>query len=150
MKQLKLAPDNSKVRVARLSNVYGIGQTHHTFLGALISDVRAKRNLLIEEDPESSKDYIEISDTVMMLEKIAINGQERIYNLASGLSTTHKDIANKLSFLTGSSVSFKVGAEYRTFPSIDISRIKKEFNFIPRYILDDLSKLVFDVEVLKK
>jgi nucleoside-diphosphate-sugar epimerase len=39
---LRLTLDRSNVRVVRLSNVYGIGQGHHTFLGALISDIYAK------------------------------------------------------------------------------------------------------------
>ena len=79
-----------------------------------------------------------------MIEKISINGSERIYNLASGLSTTHKDITGKISLLTGCSVSFKINAPHRTFPAINISRIKEEFKFIPRNIMDDLNELFID------
>ena len=141
---LCLTLNHDKVRVVRLSNVYGVGQSHHTFLGSLINNMNAQKDLLIEEDFKSSKDYISISDVVTMLEKISINGSERIYNLASGLSTTHKDITGKISLLTGCSVSFKINAPHRTFPAINISRIKEEFKFIPRNIMDDLNKLFID------
>jgi len=132
------------VRVVRLSNVYGVGQSQHTFLGSLINNINVQKNLLIEEDFKSSKDYIAISDVVTMLEKIAINGSEHIYNLASGLSTTHKNITGKISSLTGCSVSFKINAPHRTFPVINISRIKEEFKFIPRNIMDDLNDFFID------
>jgi hypothetical protein len=80
----------------------------------------------------------------MMLEQIAINGKERIYNLASEFSTTHKNISEKLSLLTGCSVSFKIDAHHRAFPNIGVSSIKKELNFMPRHILDDLKELIVE------
>ena len=43
------------VRVARLSNIVGSGQSEHTFLGALLSEVRRDGHVVVREAPLSSK-----------------------------------------------------------------------------------------------
>ncbi len=139
---LCLALDRPDVRVARLSNVYGNGQSRHTFLGSLLEDVSAERDIIIREDPRSSKDYVAISDVVRLIENIALCGRQRVYNIACGFGTSHADIAERLRHLVRNSVSFLPGAPYRTFPRINVARIEEEFGFAPRNLLDDLGKLV--------
>lgn len=139
---LCVALGRPEVRVARLANVYGVGQSRHTFLGSLLEDVGTGREIVIHEAPESSKDYIAISDVVSLIEKIALSGQHQMYNLASGTSTRHCDLADALRNLTTTSIKFLDGASRRSFPLIDVTRITDEFSFMPRHLLNDLSKLV--------
>lgn len=139
---LCLALGRPAVRVVRLANVYGEGQSRHTFLGSLLEDVAAGRDIVIREDPDSSKDYIAIADVVSLIEKIALNGRNQIYNLASGISTSHSDLAERLRHLTTASVGFLEGATRRSFPRMNVARISKEFGFVPRSLLDDLGRLV--------
>ncbi len=133
-----LSHKNPAVRVARLSNVYGIGQSEHTFLGSVLRDVKNKGNVTIGENPASSKDYVSVQDVVELLELIALNGKERLYNIASGKATTHQALADSL----GSAVSFAPNGATRALPGINIARISGEFGKTPRQLLNDLSTLL--------
>ena len=135
---LCLSLNSEKIRVARLSNVYGEGQSVHTFIGSIINDVKKGKAVIIDESPDSKKDYISILDVTENLTKIAIDGKDRLYNVASGRAISHYEVAKTIEDTLNISVSFKSSAQKRAFPNIDISKIKQEFNFSPRSFLTDL------------
>jgi nucleoside-diphosphate-sugar epimerase len=139
---LCLSLNNEKIRVARLSNVYGKGQSTSTFLGSVIDDVRNGRFITINESPDSMKDYISLEDVIEISIKIAIAGNERIYNVASGMAISHYDVARTIEETLNVAVNFSKYAQPRVFPSIDISKIRQEFNFAPRDFLHDLPALL--------
>jgi len=139
---LCLSQDTPTVRIARLSNVYGPGQSTATFLGAVLKELRETGSVTIGEAPQSSKDYVSIDDVCALLPEIAIAGSERIYNVASGSPTTHEAIADVLTAETGQAVSFAPGGKVRRFPTIAINRIRDEFGFRPRTLIEDLPGLI--------
>lgn len=134
-----LAQPNS--RVVRLSNVYGAGQSVHTFLGSILADLLAAGRVVIGESPTSSKDYIAIADVVALLPQIALHGTQRLYNVASGLVTTHQQLADTLR-ASGYTVDFADGGPTRRFPRIDNQRLLSEFPYMFRQITDDLPHLL--------
>ncbi|MCH9807446.1 MAG: SDR family oxidoreductase [Alphaproteobacteria bacterium] len=136
--------DNPAIRVARISNVYGAGMGSANFLGAVIGELVNTGSVVINEDRNSSKDYVNVSDVAQSLVRIALEGRQRTYNVASGFSTTHGDIAAKLTEITGKPVTFAAGAPRRNFPEIDASRICEEFDIQPRRLVDDLEGLLDD------
>ncbi len=137
-----LSQPRSAIRVVRLSNVYGPGQSRSTFLGALVHELVHKSHAVIGELPQSSKDYISIQDVCPLLEHIAIEGRHRLYNVASGRKTTHAEIAAGLSRLGAGTVEFsELGAE-RVFPTIDTALLRSEFDFRARDVVADLDELV--------
>jgi nucleoside-diphosphate-sugar epimerase len=135
---LCLACPSHSVRVARLSNVYGYGMNKDTFLGSVLSDFRLRSQVTINESPDSGKDYVAMSKVAPLLEAISVHGSERIYNVASGVIVTHKQLFEKIRELTGLSVQYSVGGSRRTFPRVDISRVQSEFGFQPDNLLDTL------------
>jgi nucleoside-diphosphate-sugar epimerase len=137
-----LGHEASSVRVARLSNVYSPDQKDVTFLGSVMKELREHGTVVIREAPESSKDYIAIDDVARLLVQICLHGRERLYNVASGVPTTHRQIAERLHELTGRPVTFAPGAVVRAFPRVSISRVQAEFSFAPRSLLDDLPCLL--------
>lgn len=139
---LCLSHPQQKVRVVRLSNVYGHGQSRHTFLAAVLNELRMAKGVVIRESPESTKDYIALDDVLPLLEKIAQHGQRRIFNLASGIAISHFEIAQKLIQLTGLPVAFESNAVTRKFPKISISNLASEFAFEPRNLLEDMAALI--------
>jgi nucleoside-diphosphate-sugar epimerase len=141
---LCLSRPQESIRIARLSNVYGAGQSRHTFLGAIMADLKDRREVLIRESPQSSKDYIALSAVLPLLESIALHGRERIYNVASGELLSHGELASRLGELTGLPLRFMDGAQERVFPRIDISRIVQEFSFAPARLLSDLEQLLYN------
>ena len=139
---LCMSINNPKIRIARISNVYGASQSRNTFLGSLLSDISLKKKLLIKESKDSSKDYISISDLTEILVKISIDGKNRIYNVASGKPITHLDLSKSLKKYTKEPIFFEDNGVLRVFPQINISRIEKEFNFKAKSLLDDLPDLI--------
>jgi nucleoside-diphosphate-sugar epimerase len=139
---LCLALPNKNIRVVRLANVYGSGQSKHTFLASIVDELVQTGKAVIREAPESEKDYIALTDVLPLLEAIALSGRERLYNVASGKAVTHAEFANKLIQLTGRSIQFEENAPCRRFPLIDISRIQIEFDFVASGIDDNLPALI--------
>jgi nucleoside-diphosphate-sugar epimerase len=125
-----LSIPNKTIKIVRLSNVYGLGQSRHTFLGEVIDEIVRNGKIIIQEAADSEKDYIALNDVLPLLESIAISGKKRIYNVASGQPLRHDQLANKLIALTGCEIQFKQNAVSRKFPLIDISQIQSEFGFI--------------------
>ncbi|MCC0022612.1 MAG: SDR family oxidoreductase [Hyphomicrobiaceae bacterium] len=137
-----LAQDNSAVRVARLSNVYSRDMAETSFLGQVLNALRMRGNCVISESPDSAKDYVHLDDVVGLLVRIAAAGSNRIYNVASGENTTHRDVAERLAQLTGADISFKTGAPTRRLPPIDVNRVASEFDFRPKHLLSELAGLI--------
>ena len=137
---LCLAADRETVRIARLSNVYGAGQSVHSFLGSVAGDLARTGKVVIRESPRSSKDYVPVDGVVETLVSIATRGNERVYNVASGIPVTHAQLADAIG-QCGYSVEFLAASPARVFPRIDVKRITTEFNNMPRSILDDLPDL---------
>jgi len=131
-----------KIRVVRLSNVYGDDFTSQNFLPSLIREAVSTGKITVRTAPESEKDYVSIQDVVEGLLTIAASAGQRIYNLASGMNVSNRALIQKIRELTGCEAVFDPAAPTTTFPVISIDRIRAEFGFLPRYILDDLSKLV--------
>ena len=124
------------VRAVRLSNVVG-GDTAGSlnFIPALVSEAR-KGEITLRSDPESAKDYIHIEDVVEMLPTIALTGQHRLYNLASGTKIAHRDWVEAIAQRFSARVIYTPDAPRFDFPPISIARLAEEFGFAPRSPLE--------------
>jgi len=141
--------DNPSVRVARLANVYGSGMNQNNFLGSVIHSAVQDGHVTIEEAAQSAKDYVAIDDVVTGLEDIALHGRSRLYNVASGRSVSHKDIADAMQNL-GFGVKFSPDGPVRRFPQIDTRRITQEFSRSFRSVIQDLPTLIEDIKLTLK
>ncbi len=128
------------IKVVRLSNVIGIDAESDNFLFALIREARAGR-IVLRSALASCKDYIWIDDVVKLLPRIASTGRHTLYNVASGSNLQHAEITTRLAALTGCTVTVAPGVEPQVFPVINIERIRQEFAFVPRPILEHLDLL---------
>ena len=115
------------VRVARLSNVIGAGSTSNNFLPVLIAEAKSNGAVAFLQAPELEKDFIALDDVLMILEAIALRGQKRLYNVASGRNVTHRIIAELIRDQIGAAVKFAADAPRIAFPPIAIQRIRSEF-----------------------
>lgn len=131
----------SGTRVARLSNVVGFDPESENFLTTLIREALSGRILLLT-DPASAKDYIGISDVLRVLPQIAIEGQERIYNVASGSNIKNSVLSKRLSDLTGCAIEAITSAPLITFAPISVDRLSQEFMFTPTDPLENLPQLL--------
>lgn len=123
------------VRVARLSNVVaGEDAESVNFVPSLLREAR-KGRIVLQTAENSVKDYIHIDDVVELLPRISAVGSERLYNVASGVQTTHAQWTAQLAIQTGCIVEVVRGAPTVSFTPINIDRIRAEFNFQPRPVL---------------
>ena len=143
---LCLTHPSNTVRVVRLSNVYGLSQSKHTFLASVLQELREENRVKINESQDSCKDYVAIDDVLPLLQSIAMHGKRRIYNAASGHLTTHAQLAQELVRLTGAEVVFSRNAPRRVFPPIDISSAVTEFQYAPSVLLEQLGGLLSDLK----
>ena len=143
---------NPKVRVARLSNVYGSAMfaapaENQNFLGSIIRSALSDRHVVLQTSASSSKDYIHIQDVVRALAMISIDGEERLYNVASGRAVSHEHLLDRISEITGCSWSVSGDAPFVSFPAISTSRITGAFraagiDWAPMALSDKLPDLI--------
>lgn len=139
---LCLGTQNPSVRVARLSNIYGAGMSQGSFLGAVCSTLASGQPLVIDDHPDSSKDYLAIKDAATALYNISTRGQARIYNVASGKNTVNATLADKIKEL-GYTVSFSGKTiSPRIFAPIDMRRYNSEFPSLSSDLCADLQSLI--------
>ncbi len=139
---LCLGQSSAGFRVARLSNVIGRGSAPINFLQAVIDEARQKGTVTLQTSAESAKDYIDIDDVCRALEFIALKGRRRLYNVASSISTSNREVASCIHRHLGATVAYASGARTVTFPSIDISRLRGEFGFSPIPFEESCIKLI--------
>lgn len=134
-----------KVRIARLSHVYGKGQGRQSFLGALLHELESERSLVITESAESRRDFIAVQDVAEALIRIALQGCARIYNLASGKMITNAALAEAIARTSGYPVRFAGNSACHRSPPISVARLQHEFGFTARALLDELPSLIQDL-----
>lgn len=131
-----------KVRVVRLSNVYGADLYSDNFLSSVIRDAVLTKKVILNTSLNSEKDYISIHDVIDIVQKIAENGHFSLYNVASGRNISNLEIMEKLQDLTACEILVNPGAEEVCYPRVSIEKIQKEFSFSPAFLLDDLQKII--------
>ncbi len=142
---LCLSSGRAGVRIARLSNVVGPAMGSDNLVGHLVLEARAGK-IRLRTHPASAKDYIFINDAVRMLSRIAINGRERIYNVASGEQMEHRQWLAALSGLTGCTVETDENAPFQSFPAIDVERMKREFGFELSPVSEVVQQLLMNLD----
>lgn len=139
---LCLTTNNPNVRIARLSNVVGNNFNTDNFLSSLIHDAVVNKKIILYSTNLTEKDYVNVNDIVKILPKISLKGKYKIYNIASGKNIKVKEIVRELKKSINCEVIFASDAIERIHPIIDIQRIKKEFNYEPTPILDEVKKII--------
>lgn len=130
-----------RARVARLANVFGADFESDNFLSSVLRDAAQDGRVVFQGDPASTKDYVAVEDVAAILVSMAQDGRRPIYNVASGRTTSHADIAAVLRH-EGAVVYFAPGAPVVARPAIDNTAIREDFGFSPRLLADELPDLL--------
>ncbi len=129
------------VRIARLSNVYGLQMPEKNFLAEVLSAAVRDKNVRFRSAPESEKDYISVHDVVVALPRIALDGGDGIFNLASGVNVSNQMIADYLT-KAGVVCEFETNAPSIKFPRIDTQKLETEFGNRKCDLVRDLPSLL--------
>lgn len=131
-----------KVKIARISNVYGNDNTSENFLTDVIKRILLEQAVSFNVLPSSAKDYISVNDVASLLIKIAAFGKSLMYNIASGLNTSNAEIITELKKQLHFDVSVQAGSKAVVFPLINIDKIKQEFSYTPGNITTFIPHLI--------
>jgi len=117
------------VRIARLSNIFDDSFTSPTFLTELFRQAKSSKKIQLHSAPDSAKDYLLLEDMLPLLAKIASQGRERIYNVASGVNTPNQAITDVFAKVLKCAVHYAPNAPTVIHPCMDVARIAGEFSF---------------------
>ena len=148
---LCLSLPNKKIRVVRLSNLFGDNFTNQIYLlPTLIRSSIKNKKINIFVSKKSTKDYLYINEAFNVLIKIINKGKYRIYNVASGKNIKLEKIIDKLRRITGCKVNYTNQKTVVYEPKININRIKNEFKFKSNKNLTNyLKQLILNYKKIK-
>ena len=138
---LCLSQSSEKVRVARVSNVYGTRMSSYNFLGSVVESIKRTSFVILNETLDSAKDYLSLTDLVLVLPKIALLGKSRLYVVASGVSTRHGDLMVALNCRVPFDYEVSATAARRRFSVLDIGLLRDEFDFHANSLLEEVDIL---------
>ena len=125
--------------ILRISNPYGKYQNSNKVgvISVILRKILENKKIEIFGDGNNIRDYIYISDLVDVFCKVIDkdNYSYSIYNVGSGEGRSILDIINTIKVITKKefNVEFKENRKFDVKRNVlDISRLKKEFNFIPK------------------
>ena len=119
-----LAHPSPAVRVARLSNVFGHDPASDNFIASIIRDAVRVGRVRLMTDPRSAKDYVAVADVAAALERIAVDGPDRLYNVAAGANTASGESLAALAAASGCETEIAPDSPRVEFPSIDVRRLR--------------------------
>lgn len=132
----------ARPRVVRLGNVYGADLRSANFLTDVIGSALRTGRVALRTSWDSEKDYISIDDVTDLIFRIARDGRETIYNLASGLNVTNREIGDLLAKHLGCEVVVEPGSPSIRYAPLDARRITAEFGFSARRLADEFPGLL--------
>ena len=143
-KNLKLAAEslclqfnNPKIRIIRLSNLYGDYFNKQIYLmPTIIRNIKNKKKIILSISPFSKKNYLHVEDAIKVSIKISHKGKFRIYNVASKSMITINEIFKLLKKTKKFDMSILNYKKINHEPKININRIEKEFKFFEKKSFD--------------
>ena len=143
---LCLSLPNKRIRVVRMSNLFGDNFSNQIYLlPTLIRNAINDKKINILINKKSSKDFLYINEAFDVLLKIIKKGRYRLYNITSGKNIELSKISQKIKKITNCKINYKNQHKLIKETIIDISRIKKEFGFKPKKnLINFLDQLIIN------
>jgi len=138
---------SGRARVARMSCVYRDATDAEGFLACLLRDMAGisfgqPARLKVPTTAQRARDYVHLDDALRALLLIATAGTQTLYNVASGVNVSNRDLFARLHALTGCEIVASQRHIVRPTPRIDTTRMRQEFGWQPRGLLDNLAQLL--------
>ncbi|MBV8424463.1 MAG: SDR family oxidoreductase [Candidatus Eremiobacteraeota bacterium] len=130
-----------RMRVLRLSNVYGPSFRSGLMLSDFLRQAATTGRIVVRSSRDSEKDHVSIDDVVDVGLRIAFTGRERLYNIAAGRNTKQGLLLDAIAAASKCTIEIMPDAPAVVFAPIDVARVRKEFGFETRDVLDDLPRL---------
>ena len=138
---------SGRAHVARLGCVYRDATDADGFLARLLRDVAGisfgqPARLQVPTTAQRARDYVHLDDALRALLLIAAGGTQPLYNVASGVNVSNRELFARLQALSGCEIVAGQHHMVRPTPRIDTTRMRQEFGWQPRDLLDNLAELL--------
>ena len=133
--------------ILRFFNIFGIGQSSE-YAGVItkfIEKISENQSLEVFGDGTQTRDFVSVFDAVSSIYNAIQNGKKGIYNIASGMAITIKDLAKLMISLSGKDLKIKYLPPKKgdiRFSEADISSAKNEIKYQPKVKLDEIRNLL--------
>jgi nucleoside-diphosphate-sugar epimerase len=143
-----LQASGGRGRAVRLSCVYGGDIGQDSFLHTTIRKALTHPSLELATAPDTARDYVHLDDVVRLLPEIARRGARGLYNLASGVNVTNRELLAAIGEATGCSIGM-TGQGGVAAPLVSVERLREEFGFRPIGVLGAVPELVRQAAVAR-
>ncbi|HRA87069.1 MAG TPA: NAD(P)-dependent oxidoreductase [Planctomycetaceae bacterium] len=133
-----------RAKIARLSNVLGPDFKSDNFVISVVRDSLQQGRVVLKSALTSAKDYIFVDDVARAILMLSTNGRRRIYNVASGVNTTHGAIVRLVQELTEAEFFVEDGSPEVLFPRIDTSALVTDLDLTFQTVETMIPRLVKD------
>ena len=144
----KMAENNLEYIILRLFNIYGKRQNKQ-YAGVItkfVESVSKGDPLVIYGDGKQTRDFVSISDVINAFDCAIKTNSSGTYNIASGKSTSIKELAEMTQDRSGKKLKIKYKTAKKEdirYSDADIARAKQELGFNPKTTLKEgLSDLI--------
>ena len=131
-----------KAKVARLASVYSSNLADRNFLHTTIEQALLGKSLTIDTAPDYARDYVHIDDVCAALTAILADGNQPIYNVASGQNVSNADLFAAIAHHTGTEIRAAKPTQGAKAPIVDISRLKSDFGYAPALLADKIGFVI--------
>lgn len=136
-----LSDPRPQARVVRLSNVYGPSFRSGLMSSDFLRQAATAGVIEVRSSRASEKDHVSVEDVVNLSLRILESGKQRVYNIAAGRNTNQGALLDRIAAASGCSVKVAAQSPAIVFAPIDVQRVREEFDFRARDILDDVPAL---------
>lgn len=133
--------------ILRFFNIYGIGQTseYAGVISKFIDRIDLNKPLKIFGDGMQKRDFVAVQDVIGAIDNSIEYGKNGIYNIASGKTSTIKEIAEMMISLSGKNLKIEFLSSKKgdiKYSQADISLAKNELNYFPKFNLKEIKNLL--------
>jgi len=133
--------------ILRFFNIYGIGQSseYSGVITKFMEKIKQEKSIEIFGDGLQTRDFVAIDDVIDSIHNAISSSKSGTYNIASGKTTTIKELAELMVSISGKKLKIQYAAALKgdiRNSQADISLAKKNIGYSPKFKLDKIQELL--------
>ena len=133
--------------ILRIFNIFGVGQSdeYAGVISKFLEKIRNNKHLEIFGDGLQSRDFVSVDDVTMAIKNSISYNKNKIFNIATGKGITIKELAETMILLSKKNLKINYlpsKVDDIKFSQADIALAEKEINFIPKFKLQHIAKMM--------
>jgi UDP-glucose 4-epimerase len=133
--------------ILRIFNIFGVGQSDE-YAGVItkfLEKIKNNKHLEIFGDGLQSRDFVSVNDVIIAIKNSISYNKNKIFNIATGKGITIKELAETMILLSKKNLKINYlpsKVDDIKFSQADIALAEKEINFIPKFKLQHIAKMM--------